>query len=286
MRLPTFLIAGAAKSGTTLLYDQLQRHPDVYMAPEKEPAYFSRHWSKGLEWYAGHFAGCSVEHAVGEATVDYMVDPLAPGRIRQVLPDARFVFILREPVSRAWSHYWHQRKMGEEGRSFGRILDEEGPAAFPIHYGRYHEHLARYLAEFPRERFLLLVLEEVVEAPEASFGQLYRHLGVSEAPPPASVEASNVSAAPRSERLSRASAAIRRMDRLKRALPAPLFRGARAVFRELNRRNLRRWDYPPLPDEQRARLEAALAETVEETERLLGRPIPAWRGPPPAGPRP
>src|SRR5688572_14326389 len=113
-RLPDFLIVGAMRSGTTSLHKYLQAHPDVFVASGKEVHFFDRRYGRGLDWYRSRFAGVTTERVVGEATPAYMYDENAIARIAHDLPDARLIVVLRNPVDRAYSHYWRNRSRGRE----------------------------------------------------------------------------------------------------------------------------------------------------------------------------
>jgi hypothetical protein len=106
-RLPNFLIVGAMKSGTTSLARYLGAHPQAYVAPEKEINFFERGyvWNRGVDWYASRFEGAGDALAVGEASPSYMYWPTAIERMASVVPDARLIALLRDPVERAYSHY-------------------------------------------------------------------------------------------------------------------------------------------------------------------------------------
>ncbi len=110
MRLPEFIIGGAPRSGTTWLYELLDRHPDVHMAkPVKpEPKFFLRddEYGKGLEYYANRwFADVEDGKIAGEKSTDYLESPSAAARIARDLPHVKLIFVLREPVARAYSNY-------------------------------------------------------------------------------------------------------------------------------------------------------------------------------------
>lgn len=110
MRLPDFYIIGAAKSGTTSLHAILDKHPGIFMPETKEPEFFARDdiYEKGIGYYADLFAEATDSQLIGEASPIYSMSPYFPNtasRIRKHTPDAKFIFIMREPVSRAFSVY-------------------------------------------------------------------------------------------------------------------------------------------------------------------------------------
>ena len=109
-----FLIAGAAKCGSSTLWYSLKSYPQIGMSSEKEPAFFTKIYCKGIDWYSSQFNMNSSCLTLGEATVEYLVDPDAPVRISKLFPNVKLIFILRNPIHRAWSHYWHRVKTGQE----------------------------------------------------------------------------------------------------------------------------------------------------------------------------
>jgi len=174
--LPNFLIVGAAKSGTTTLAQHLRHHPDVFMAPGKEIHYFDDNFNKGLEWYQAHFSEATNQRAIGEATPMYMYLEEGPQRMAGVLPEARLLAILRNPVDRAYSHYWHERGRKREKLEFADAIAAERERLatgdhHSLHYysymdrGRYLRQLQRACQYYPREKVLVILFEDLCHAP-------------------------------------------------------------------------------------------------------------------------
>src|SRR5688500_17742284 len=117
MQLPSFLIIGAMKSGTSSVHRYLGQHPDVFTSQRKELDFFNRHYDRGLHWYMRQFG----PGVAGESSPNYMKAHLwaeTAGRIRKHVPDARLVCVLRNPIDRTLSHYLHSVRQGRETRSF------------------------------------------------------------------------------------------------------------------------------------------------------------------------
>ena len=183
--LPTFLLIGAMKSGTTTLWSYLAGHPDVFMPALKEPNFFNDHWHRGVGWYERLFAPAGGALARGEASVRYTSfpdDPECPGRIAAVLPDVRLLFLAREPVERIRSHYLHEVAALRERRPLPQALREN-----PIYLdrSRYGMQLDRYLEHFAREQLLVVRAEDLFRAPLEVLPRVYRFLGVDPAWRPA-----------------------------------------------------------------------------------------------------
>jgi sulfotransferase family protein len=198
--LPDFLVLGAQKAGTTALYDYLYRHPAISGPRWKEVSFFDRHWGRGERWYRGNFPR-RARPPVGEASPSYLFHPLAPQRVRSLVPDARLVALLRNPVDRAFSHYQHEVALGREPLSFEDALAAEdertrgeiermvGDPRYFSHAwwnwtyrarGLYAEQLERWYAIFPREQLLVLSTEELGTAPAETYGRVLAFVG---APP-------------------------------------------------------------------------------------------------------
>jgi hypothetical protein len=194
--LPDFLLIGAQRAGTTSLYAQLIRHPRVLPSLRKEVQYFTLHHARGEAWYRAHFPtrrALAARRAVcGEATPYYLFHPLAPERAHRLLPEARLLVVLREPVARAWSHYQHSRARGRETLAFGAALEREAerlaaetgqPGFAHQHFsyfarGVYAEQLRRWLALYPRERLLVLRFDELEVEPDACVDRAVAFLGL------------------------------------------------------------------------------------------------------------
>jgi hypothetical protein len=155
---------GAQKAGTTTLADLLAQHPDIAVPVPKEPHYLTHNRGRGDGWYRDCFGcrdealwiDCSTSYSMAPLEVGREAEPVAgvPERILKVSgKEAKFIYILRDPVARTWSAYWHRVRSGYEKRPFEPALE-----AFPgyIETSRYYSQAERYLEIFPRESFLFL----------------------------------------------------------------------------------------------------------------------------------
>jgi hypothetical protein len=196
-RLPNFLILGAAKSGTTFLWTEFQRHPEIFMSQTKEPSFFtdSFHVTTHAPAYARLFADAGDARWVGEASHAYMTFPESADAVRSFLNPERFVVILRDPIERAHSLYNHMSRRGREwATSFEAGLEREerrlnnprhrrsSHNAFTnfgyVESGRYGAQLQRYFGLFGRDRFEVVFFEELLENPVAVMTSLYGFLDV------------------------------------------------------------------------------------------------------------
>jgi Sulfotransferase family len=205
VRLPDFLIVGAPKCGTSALHAALARHPGLFLSEPKEPKFFLTDgpppdsgggpgdvetWSEHVwrrDEYEALFADAPRAALCGESTVFYLYDRAAQRRIRALVPEARLVAVLRDPVERAHSNWAHLRGAGLEPEAdFVAALDREperaaaGWAHF-WHYaaqGRYGEQLDDLFGLFPREQVLLLRYRDLRDAPAETVDRVCRFLGV------------------------------------------------------------------------------------------------------------
>src|SRR6476619_37478 len=138
--LPTTLIVGAQKAGTTQLYAYMVKHPRCYGAAEKEVDYFSKRPDRSVAWYRSRFplrrrVVRRTGHVI-EASPSYLPTPSALRQMKKVLPGARVIVLLRDPVSRAFSHYQHKKTRHVETRSFAEVVEDEIRAnEFPARFG-------------------------------------------------------------------------------------------------------------------------------------------------------
>ncbi|MFH0893856.1 MAG: sulfotransferase domain-containing protein [Bacteroidota bacterium] len=167
-RHPDFFVIGAAKSGTSSLYEYLTRHPRIFMPELKEPEFFSREavYNQGIGWYQNLFSAAAKDQLCGEASTTYSRWPHtldAPKLIFNTVPDAKFIYIMRNPVDRAYSHYGHHMREGVT-MTFEEALKKD---TIYVDCSMYMDQIKRYLRYFPHEKFLFLFQEELKNNPEA-----------------------------------------------------------------------------------------------------------------------
>ena len=122
--LPNFLVLGTQKGGTTSLHHLLGMHPDIFLPAVKEVHYFSQHSHQSLAWYGRHYLEATKTQLRGDITPFYLFHCAAPRRIARTLPSAKLIILLRDPVERTLSQYFHARRNGYE-----TLLLEEALAA-------------------------------------------------------------------------------------------------------------------------------------------------------------
>ena len=164
--IPTFLICGAQKSGTTSLYKTLGQHPKICLASNKEIHFFDRekNFRKGKKWYKEFFSHCnqSLHVHICEATPHYYRNEKAAKRIAH-FADVKIIFILRDPVDRAYSNYWHNKQRGSEIRKFSDAIKSEDGIKKYIKKGLYYKHIKAYYRYFEKEKVKIVTFEDFVE---------------------------------------------------------------------------------------------------------------------------
>jgi len=284
MSLVDVIIGGAAKSGTTSLYQYLEAHPAVCMSRPKETNYFSWHYEEGQDWYEKKFMHCGEERLRGEASPSYLefAERTAP-RIRDDAPNADLLFVLRNPVERAYSDYWFAVRQGRlEHRDglFGELV--RGEVSIPDYWrpqydagkrivrrGKYYKSLVPYYEYFnPRsievvltedlskngfERICQFIGIKVIsfDEPQANAGRYpvdqYVYAGYKAAKNIASTAPDTITD---------------RLDGLKHWI-------ARLVFQQEER--------PPMDPETRRYLKDVYQESNRKLEKLIGRDLSGWR---------
>lgn len=190
--LPTAVVVGAMKCGTSALHTYLAAHPDIAMSRLKEVNFFfgpsarppgppdtwwlHGQWHRGPAWYAAQFdAGRPVR---GESSPGYTdpAHPEVPGRMARLLPDVRLVYLVRQPFERAVSQYRHHVRDGTEPRPLEEaLLDEDSQY---LARSRYAERIAPFLEHFRRDQLLVVVQERLLADRRGELRRVYAHLGV------------------------------------------------------------------------------------------------------------
>ncbi len=286
-RLPDFLVIGAEKAGTTWLHTQLRSHEELFVPETKEIHFFNK-WDSRLhlrdnytehdiDWYADIFKSAGPSQKIGEVTPLYLSDAKAPQRIAHTLPRAKFIAILRDPATRAYSHYWMAKRRGHETRSFEDVISEENPAI--MGRGLYGTQLAHWLKSVDREALLVLIYEEVFAEPAAALQTIAKFLDI---------DAAGFGAADRTAvhkarrfRLPWLQDRAIRFARYIRERPAltPLANllkrsGVYGAFRKMNEAEE---DYPPMSDGDRQALDTFYADDISRLTEITGLDLTIWQ---------
>lgn len=201
MLLPHFIIGGTLPAGTGHLYGLLEQHPEVYLAPPMQPEcnffFKSGEYAKGLDYYSTRwFSGVSGQKALGERSSLLLSGPWVPQRLARDLPRVRLIFLLRNPVDRAYANYRFTALAGYEELSFEDALERERERAAIAHSqgtfwgelqphayfarGLYYEQLLGYLRHFSGDRMLLMRSDELLKNQDEALRKVYAFLGLDE----------------------------------------------------------------------------------------------------------
>lgn len=186
MTQPTFLIIGSQKAGTTSLYHVLAEHPEIEMSATKEVNFFfyDHYYQRGLSFYEQFFSSTTTTNAIGEASPGYICHPEVPARIHQALPHIKLVLTVRNPVDRAYSQYWDNRRKLSESRSFEQVFQEEFHTVYHpqkmgyFSRGFYITYIQNYLSYFPPEQLLILVTEDFKKKASETYQKIFQFLEV------------------------------------------------------------------------------------------------------------
>jgi hypothetical protein len=263
--LPTFVIVGAQKCGTTALHAYLGRHPEISMSRPKELDFFieGRNWSRGAEWYRSHFDPAAA--ARGESSPDYTAHPHHPGvpqRMAELVPDAKLIFMVRDPIERIRANWLHTYSNRVEQRPMREaVLDPERDY---LARSRYHLQLSLFLERYPADRVMVIEQDELLSERRATLRRVFGFLGVE-------------------EDFWREAFAEQRLETSARRRRTWL--GAQ-VAKRIKPRTWRRirdrrpfthpFEQPPMEESLRSELAELLRDDVERFRELTGRDFAGW----------
>lgn len=183
-RFPDFFVIGAMKSGSTTLHQYLTMHPRTCMSEPKEPGFFSRdeRYKKGSDWYFEHFRHFEKGQIRGDSSTCYSRSPTYPHSAQRIYdsnPDAKFIYVVRDPVSRAYSHYKH--RMEEAMIQGGKVIsykqsivqDEE-----MLLSGKYHFQIKKYTDLFGPINIYICNFDNLITNPLEEMNSVYQFLGI------------------------------------------------------------------------------------------------------------
>lgn len=303
--LPNFFIVGAQKAGTTTLYHYLKQHPEIYMSPIKEPMYFALnnliYNSPGsktdryfrfntIDNYSTLFQGVKTEKAIGEASTIYLYDGNTPHRIKELIPNAKIIIMLRNPVDRAYSNFYHAVRNGRETTdSFIEALQREDDRVnnnwSPLyHYKRkgfYFEQIKRYYDSFGPEKIKIYLFENFIINPEPICKDIFGFLGVDQSFIPDISTKYNESGYPKSKLIKMLrtyvfNSILLKFFLVKQTLPVHYRIGIKdfIVNKALN------WSLakpPEIPEEIRSELSEAYENDILKLQNLIQQDLSIWK---------
>ena len=208
--LPSFIIIGAQRCGTTSLYDYLSNHPQIIPSPVKELFYFDDYYTRPINWYKSFFPTEKQKEKLerdlvarvitGEASPSYFFHPYAARRIKETLPQVKLILVLRDPIERAYSHYNHIKRLNREPLSFEEALQKELERITPdieklakdefykadqrrdysyLTRGYYAKQLTEWYKHFPKEQLLVVQSEEFYKDTPRVYNEIVEYLGLN-----------------------------------------------------------------------------------------------------------
>lgn len=269
--MPDFVIIGAMKCATSTLHDQLARVPGVSMSEPKEPNFFSddANWAKGLGYYESLFAGMPADDLKGESSTHYTKLPTYPhcaGRLHEHLPDAKLIYVMRDPVDRIVSqhiHEWSQHVIAEDCPIDAAI--RKHPEL--VDYSRYAMQLSPYMERYGRDRILPVFFERLMSCPQEEFERVGRFLGTGSDIHWQDDDAKNVSS--QRQRMNPMLARVLKIRAVQSVRRALLPESMRAKIRS-------RWtmnERPKLSEASIAWLHEQLEPDITRLGEWLGRPM-------------
>lgn len=208
--LPSFIIIGAQRCGTTSLYDYLSHHPQIIPSPVKELFYFDDYYQRPIEWYKSFFPTQKQREKLerdlvanvitGEASPSYFFHPYAAKRIKETLPQIKLILVLRDPIERAYSHYNHIKRLNREPLSFEEAIEKEQERITPdieklakdefykadqrrdysyLTRGYYAKQIKEWWKHFPKEQLLIVQSEEFYRETPKVYNEIVEYLGLN-----------------------------------------------------------------------------------------------------------
>ena len=278
MILPTFIIPGAHKSGTSFVAEALSRHTEIYFPISKEPGFFQKE-SIDLALYQKHFLGYEGQKHIGDATTSYMFDEDSAEMIKRFIPNVKLLFILRNPIDRVYSNYWQNIKEGKgPGLSFQEMLASNHTSLEKMIYvSRYDIHLKRFMQFFSENQILILLFNDLTNNPLKTLNRVLCFLGLDQFSHDEDLcYQVNPSAVPRFGRLQYLIANKVLYRAVKKKTPDKFLPAVKRLQQQMQCLMLRRREYPQMDNKSRNILNQRLSFSIEELSRLVGKDLSFW----------
>jgi hypothetical protein len=294
MKEPNFFIVGAAKCGTTSLFNYMRQHPDLYFPLIKEPAHFVRDDSSydryaDFDRYRSLFKKAGNAKAIGEASTGYLFYEKAAGLIHDKFPSAKIIIVLRNPVDMAFSYWRYNQAVGEESSAFEYVISDEGikyrrskefkdkcsqwwGSYAYMDRGFYFEQVKRYFDVFGRDNVRVYIFERFIKDPKVVCSDIFEFLGIDSDFIPDYGKAHNEAGGIRSKLFKKMIYA--KYPLLRAVLPTAIKVKIRAMLLFLNSVKEEKKE---MPVSARQRLERFFSLDIKKLEGLLGEEIEEWR---------
>lgn len=297
---PTFLVIGAPKCGTTSICYYIAQHPNVFFSNPKEPTFFEAEYEKGLRFYwKKYFNGWSGQKAIGEGRAHNMYLPYVPLRIKEAIPDAKLIAILRNPVERAYSHWWHRVTRGHESLTFENAIlqdlkriqsgitfeGDEGielwkkglyrdttSTKYPayLELGYYSQQLRRYFDLFSTRQIKIVLYDDLSQHPVNVTKQLWEFIGVNPNIDLQDLSPQNIARVEKRSSFELQIAKSFWSTGMRRVFPNILIDRFKKLFPK------RKVVRPMLGYDTKEKLKIHFQQYNRELEKLLGRDLSSW----------
>lgn len=293
MKLPTFLIIGVQKAGTTSIYNYLAQHPEIYMSPVKETNFLTKLWSEQeiaqrkrnpvkistFEQYCQLFEAAKDNQEVGEASPNYLFKYQSSAEcIKHYLPNAKLIAVLRNPIERAYSDYLMHIRDAINSRSLTEHIQSTN--SFTIRKGFYYKQLQYFFNQFEHRQFGIFLYDDLRQDAIKFMQNMYEFIGVDKAFVPDTSKVHQVAQAPKVGALN---TALRKSDRIiapirplmKTIFPPSLRERLHSLRVKLIAMNSTR-EIPPLSKENHQQLLALYQDDILKLQDLIQRDLSAW----------
>lgn len=257
---------GPQKSGTTWLYQALKHHPDI-CAPEKDSIhFFDINYNKSESWYEGHFKD-KEQKSIFDPTFSYIRNESAPERIKNYDPKAKILLTARNPIERAFSHYWHEKKKDRFNFCFEEVFVNYDLFENWIEPGMYSMHYKRFLEFFPKEQIKILFFEDLQDRPQDFFEEVCEFYEINSAYTPDIIHKKvNIAGAFKSRR-------YRKIERLLR--PVSMFKPFFIIHKKLSSNHIE--NLLDVDVTVKNNLIDIFYNDISQLEEITGRDLSKWK---------
>jgi len=286
--LPNFIIVGAPKAGTTSLYHYLSEHPQVFMSEPKEVNFFSRaeiedqglyyqdFKAKDLNDYEKLFEGGVGKKAIGEGSVSYLFYPETPQKIKDILPDVKTIILLRDPLSRGYSHYLMDFRLGLVDLTYDEIAFKKVKhKKMDLYYqqyvelGLYYEQVKRYFDIFGKNQVKIYLQEDLRNDPDSLIDNLYDYLEIDKTFTPNTDQEHNAFSMPKNGLIQKLYGSYMLRSTLSKIFPNKLKEMLLNTFFERAKK-------PELNPKTKEYLLSLYKPNIEKLETLLDANLSGW----------
>ena len=272
---PNFLIPGSGRAGSTFLHSCLKQHPEIYFSTIKEPSYFSRYYDLGEEWYLKHFVSKKIYPIVGEASTQYFYNVKATKRIYDFNPEFKLLFIVRNPVLRAYSNYTREIQLWGETRSFEEIIQKDDRYTQPA---MYYTHLSRYLNYFQRDQLFIIIFEKFIKNINQYLKKICEFLEInSNFKFDPNKFSRNPSKVPLNPYFQKFNKNLFRFDRRDPFIIQAIRVGGREVINSINHIFYKSRQFPDMSNSSKKYLKNLFYNEIEKLEELLEEDLSIWK---------